>query len=341
RMDVLREFKQTHLLRLSAALCSNAIDVVQLGRSLSSLAETIIDEACVMAWQTLSLKYGQPEVDDTEGAITPGFGVVAYGKLGGQEMSFNSDLDLVFIYSAVDGQTNGVKSIDTRSFYVRLAQKIIHILSVRTRTGVLYEVDMRLRPSGNSGLLVSHIEAFADYQNNDAWTWEHQALIRARCIQASSLLANKFEHIRTKVLTAERDIKLLTDVKAMRKRMRDHLLKTSRDKHQFDLKQGIGGIADIEFLVQFWVLKYASKMPDLINRTQCLTLLKALEKVPELSNMPLGDLAEHYACLQEKVNYLALQKLPAMATITELNAEAITQVERLWLDVFGPEHELD
>ena len=281
-LDAIRRFKQTNELRVAAALLSEQLNISQVSRYLSQLAQVIIQAAMSVSWRSLTSKYGKPEqLTDTEMAsfddVHTGFAIVAYGKLGGLELGFNSDLDLVFLYDQpIDSKTKGVgspekKSISTSRFYTRLAQKIIHFLSTRTSLGLLYEVDMRLRPSGNSGLLVSHVDSFDEYQKENAWTWEHQALVRARAVSGDSHLVNQFEQIRYKVLHSTRNpLKLKRDVIEMRNKMRKELDKTTADK--LDLKQCQGGLVDIEFLAQYFILSQSIDKPIHYDQTEAKTI---------------------------------------------------------------------
>ena len=169
-------------------------------------------------------RHGRPSRDDGQ-PCSPDFVVVGYGKLGGIELGHNSDLDLVFLHDAASGgMTDGDKSVSNEQFYARLGQRIVHIIGTRTMSGQLYEVDTRLRPSGSAGLLVSSMDAFEKYQRNDAWTWEHQALVRARVVAGCSRARNRFNDIRHQVLCDSRpQEKLREDVLAMRTKMVDHL----------------------------------------------------------------------------------------------------------------------
>ena len=156
------------------------------------------------AWGQMVRRYGEPAHLTRDG--DKGFAVIGYGKLGGWELGYSSDLDLVFLLDCPEGtQTTGPREIDARQFYLRLAQRIMHLFSTRTSSGVLYEVDARLRPSGEAGMLVSTLEAFADYQQNSAWTWEHQALIRARQVYGDEAIAARFDSIRRDILCRQRD----------------------------------------------------------------------------------------------------------------------------------------
>ena len=225
---------------------------------LTFMAEVMLDVVLQMAWKPLVQKHGAPQREDGS-ACDPGFVIVGYGKLGGLELGHGSDLDLVFIHAAGGGETaadsaSGQTPLDNSAFFARLGQKIIHILNTRTVNGILYEVDMRLRPSGNSGLLVASLQSFEHYQEKNAWTWEHQALVRARVVAGCPQLAQQYKAVRAHVLARARDIeKLRHDVVDMRNKMRT--LDKSSATH-FDLKYGRGGIVDLEFIVQFAVLAW-------------------------------------------------------------------------------------
>lgn len=192
--------------------------------------------------------------------------MVAYGKLGGIELGYGSDLDLVFLHGGdPNGMTDGERAIDVRQFYVRLAQRILHLFSTRTPSGILYEVDMRLRPAGDAGLLVSSLHAYEHYLEHEAWTWEHQALVRARAVVGEPTIVGEFNQIRQRVLCRHRELgELRQQVADMRDKMRSHLLRGTAE--EYDLKQGIGGMTDIEFIAQFLVLAHAEAHPVELTR---------------------------------------------------------------------------
>jgi len=336
QMDCLREFQQINLLRITAADIAGALTVRQVSRYLTAIAETVIESVVNLAWQELSKKHGIPKNrSGTSGSTVQGFAIIAYGKLGGHELGYGSDLDLVFIHEADKGQTDGEKPVENNIFYMRLAQKIIHLLSMRTRSGVLYEVDMRLRPSGNSGLLVTHIDAFIEYQQEEAWTWEHQALIRGRCILGSASLIEQYEKIRTSILCQSRDTDELREkVTSMREKMRDNLLDQAKEKKGlFNLKQSRGGIADIEFITQFLVLKLAAKEPDLAISSNTSELLSAIASKENLGVQALKQLVPIYADLRRTVNNNALQNKGSFVTMDKLDSESIHLVTLLWNDL--------
>lgn len=195
----------------------------------------------------------------------------------GWELGYSSDLDLVFLIDCPDNvMTDGERSIDGRQFYLRLAQRVMHLFSTRTSSGILYEVDARLRPSGAAGMLVSTVAAFEDYQCNEAWTWEHQALVRARVVYGEPAIQQQFEQIRQRILCRERDGDALrTEVREMREKMRQH--HASKDIG-FDIKADAGGITDIEFIAQYLVLRYAAQEPRLTRWSDNVRILELLAR---------------------------------------------------------------
>ena len=257
QMDVLRYFKMSHVLRVAAAQVSGTLPLMKESDYLTWIAEVVLEQVIAIAWHNMIERHGYPQNNEGQ-QCDPGFIIIGYGKLGGIELGGpGSDLDLVFVHDgAINKETDGARPIDSSTFYARLGQRIIHILQTQTTSGILYETDMRLRPSGSSGLLVSSFSAFEKYQMNDAWTWEHQALVRARVVAGDPSLAKKFDAVRKNVLTSKRDqVQLLSDVKDMREKMRQHLGSKTNDKELFDLKHDTGGIVDIEFLMQYAVFK--------------------------------------------------------------------------------------
>jgi glutamate-ammonia-ligase adenylyltransferase len=201
QLEVLRIFKQTNILRVAASDITHVLPLMKVSDHLSDIAEVVVNAAITLSLNHLTAKHGMPSCSLGDRSCRQGFAVIAYGKLGGLELGYRSDLDLVFLHAASPGQTQGGgRAIDNAQFFSRLGQRVLHILTTHTAAGVLYETDMRLRPSGDSGMLVSHIDGFADYQHHDAWTWEHQALIRARVIAGDPDLRRRFNSIRREVL---------------------------------------------------------------------------------------------------------------------------------------------
>jgi glutamate-ammonia-ligase adenylyltransferase len=282
-----------------------------------------------LAWQYLISRHGLPPAADKDDMTECGFSVIAYGKLGGLELGYGSDLDLVFVFDdAREGMTDGDKPVDLMVFYTRLAQRMIHLLNTVTAGGVLYEVDMRLRPRGNSGLLVSPISGFDDYQQNEAWTWEHQALVRARCVAGDKKLAEQFSNIRQQVLSKSRtESELAKEVSEMRHKMRQQLDKSSAGN--FDLKQGVGGITDIEFMVQYAVLAWSASLPDLMVYTDNIRILDALVATGKLSEQEGNMLADAYRYYRSEANHCVLQEQPAVVPEAKV-ADFQQQVNAIW-----------
>jgi len=308
-MEALRHFKQANVLRVAAADLSGTLPLMKVSDHLTWIAEAVIDEVLELAWRHMVERHGRP-VCTAEGELCDkGFAVVAYGKLGGIELGYGSDLDLVFLHGGEDEQaeTTGDKPIPLSVFFARLGQRIIHILTSQTNAGVLYDVDMRLRPSGASGLLVSGLGAFTQYQHKQAWTWEHQALVRARVVAGDPIIARGFEALRREVLGRRRDrASLRAEVVEMRERMREA---NSRDAPgRFDLKQGRGGIADIEFMVQYGVLSWACDHPDLLVHTDNVRLLAGLADVGVLPAAQAQRLADAYRAFRARTHRLTLQE---------------------------------
>ena len=310
-MEELRIFKQANTLRVAAADISGALDTMKVSDRLTYIAETILDYVIDLAFRQVEKKYGAPGYfkDGKKGA--KGFAVAAYGKLGGIELGYGSDLDLVFLYAGSSGEDGeGTPPIDTGVFFSRLGQRIIHILTTRTFSGILYEIDMRLRPSGDSGVLVSNIDAFSDYQINKAWTWEHQAIIRARIIAGDPYIADHFTKIRKMVIAKERQPStLLSEVKDMRQRMRKE--NSGKEQGKFDIKHDPGGIVDIEFIVQYIILLNAHKNPDLLKWTDNVRQLDEISMAGIIPGQDAKTLKNAYLAYRSRLHRLNLQEKSA------------------------------
>jgi len=329
QMEVLRRIKQAAVLRVAAADVMEAVPLMVVSDHLTDIAEVMVEAAFDLAWRHLVARHGRPQCGD-ERVCDSGFAVIGYGKLGGIELGYGSDLDLVFLHSeeSTGCSTNGDKPIDNAVFYARLGQRMIHILNTRTPAGVLYEVDTRLRPSGASGLLVSNIDAFADYQRQHAWTWEHQALVRARLITGDAGIAEAFERLRAEILSRGRDLAALrSEVREMREKMRSQLSKAEAGK--FDLKQDPGGIADIEFMVQYGVLAWAHEHPRLLQYSDNIRLLESFALCGLMAGEDSVLLCDAYRAYRRRVHHLTLQEQPVLADEAEFVAER-EGVVRLW-----------
>ena len=337
-MEVLRHFRQAHGLRVAASEVTDILPLMKVSDYLSDIAEVVLEHVLNLAWENMVARHGTPRRDDGS-YCDPDFIVVAYGKLGGIELAHGSDLDLVFIHDASSKQsTDGERSLDNQTFYTRLGQRIIHIITTRMTSGELYEVDMRLRPSGNSGLLVSSLTAFEKYQKDEAWVWEHQALVRARVVAGCPKLAERFNAVREQVLCQSRDLApLREEVIKMREKMRQHLGTKGPDGQYFHLKQDAGGIVDIEFMVQYAVLAWAKSEPSLVRYTDNIRILGCLETLQRLDPTEVHRLIDAYKAYRSAGHRLALQRqsttLDSSLFIPE--REAVTQ---LWQRLLSPTH---
>lgn len=329
QMEALRQFKQTCILRIAAADIAGVLPVMKVSDHLTYLAEAIVEQVVNQAWSQMKAKYGEPNhLNDGKG-----FAVLGYGKVGGWELGYNSDLDVVFVHDCPTSSiTDGEKCIDGRQFYLRLAQRIIHLFSTRTASGILYEVDTRLRPSGASGLMVSPIEAFEEYQQTEAWTWEHQALVRARAIYGSDALVSAFNEVRHKVLQQSRDSEALKkDVLEMREKMRDHL--GGKKFERFMLKQDPGGITDVEFLTQYWVLNYSHTNPALTVWSDNVRILESLVEEGLLEKEQASNLTSAYTQMRNEIHRRNLLNLDADVALDKYQQERewVSHVWQEWM----------
>ena len=319
-MDLLREFKHTTQLRIAAADISGTLAINQVSDKLTLLAEVIMQQVIDIAWQQIAALFGQPGIAEqsenfanidmlpTIPTINQ-LALVAYGKFGGVELSYGSDLDIVFLHNAdlsLSTDTSGTrKQLSNQEFYIKLVQRICHICTTKTYNGILYEIDLRLRPSGNSGLLVSHIDTFLTYQQTNAWTWEHQALVRSRVIVGSEELSQRFNELRHEILSMPREIaKLKQEVFEMREKMRAHLEK--KHVNQIDIKQTSGGIVDLEFMVQFWILAHANKHPSITKWSDNLRLLESLAQAEIIDTQKQSLLCQNYLALRHAAHRIQL-----------------------------------
>ncbi|NRD75298.1 bifunctional [glutamate--ammonia ligase]-adenylyl-L-tyrosine phosphorylase/[glutamate--ammonia-ligase] adenylyltransferase [Shewanella sp. VB17] len=337
QMEALRQFKLSQQLKIAAADVTGVLPVSQVSDHLTLLAEAIIDQVVMQAWQQVSARHGVPAY--LEGGMT-GFAVIGYGKAGGIELGYGSDLDLVFLHNFSrekypnQGETNGERPIEVGHFYLKLAQRILHLFSTRTTSGELYEVDMRLRPSGASGLLVSEIEYFGQYQREEAWTWEHQALVRARFMFGCNGLSSRFNELRSQIIEMPRDKSALAkEVSDMRIKMRDHLLK--RKAGVFDLKQSPGGILDIEFIAQYLVLANANEYDELSFWSDNIRIFASLGELNLLSNHDVDALIQAYFFLRDESHRQTLQQKVAEKSqnLMEKHAARVLDIYHRVLDI--------
>jgi glutamate-ammonia-ligase adenylyltransferase len=275
---------------------------MKVSDNLTFLAEIMVEQAVAVARADLIKRFGEPEGEHA------GFAVMAYGKLGGIELSYGSDLDLVFVFDGADGQTAGPKVIDNTLFYTRLAQRVVHVLSAQTASGRLYEIDLRLRPDGDSGLVATSLSALKRYQLESAWTWEHQALVRSRTVAGDAFLKQSLEELRQEVLSLPRDFQSLAkEVCDMRGKMRAEYEVVAQPSAQARLKLEAGGIVDIEFVVQYLTLAHAHEYPALTAWSDVIRLLETLEKLELVSAEAANTLSEAYLAYRSAIHRLALR----------------------------------
>lgn len=343
QMEALRHFKLAHGLRVAASEIAGTLPLMKVSDYLTWLAEAILEQVLALAWRQSVAKYGTPRRPDGS-LCDPDFIIVGYGKVGGIELGHGSDLDLVFIHDGdPQAETDGPKPIDGAQFFTRLGQRIIHLLTTQTPSGQLYEVDMRLRPSGAAGLLVSSLGAFQRYQENEAWTWEHQALVRARVLVGCRRVGAAFEQVRAVVLGRPRELEALrTEVSEMRAKMRDNLGSretaggTSAEAFEasapFDLKQDAGGIVDIEFMVQYAALAWSHRHPELLRYTDNIRILDGLGEAGLLPGADVQLLQEAYKAYRSAAHRQALQKQPGVVSGDQFQAER-REVLRIWREL--------
>lgn len=327
-MDTLRRFRQEVTLRVAAADVSDALPLVKVSDRLTWLAEVILEKALEQVRSDMHQQFGAPHNKNGKPA---GFGVVAYGKFGGIEMGYGSDLDILFLHDCDDlqGMTcGGAKPIANETWLSRLAQRTIHWLSTQTSAGRAYEVDLELRPDGRRGLTVSSLAGFGSYQEESAWTWEHQALTRARPVAGDAAIGRAFQRIRRDVLTRKRDpAKLRQDVLDMRERMRASLDKG--DAERFDVKHGRGGLTDIEFITQYLVLRHAAGQPQLLDWPDHWRQTEALAEAGVLNRRAASHLIEDYRVFRAWIHARSLQERDGLAPVESFAAER-GRVTAIW-----------
>lgn len=332
QMERLRQFAHGNMLRVAAADLTGVVPLMKVSDYLTEIGEVTVARVLGLAFDHLAGRHGLPQ---GLAAGETGFLILGYGKLGGIELGYGSDLDLVFLHGCDQGgaETLGTKPISQEQFYSRLGQRIIHIMTTRTPAGILYDLDMRLRPDGNKGMLVRSLTSFADYQGQRAWTWEHQALVRARPVAGDQALARRFAQIRRAILCRRRDPgQLQAEVRSMRARMRETL--DGSGGRRFDLKQGPGGIADIEFMVQYSALRWAVDYPDLADWSDNIRILKTLEGHRLLPGEAAADLAQAYKVLRSAYHRGALQDKPKTVADDQFRDER-GRVLGLWREIIG------
>jgi glutamate-ammonia-ligase adenylyltransferase len=303
----MRQFQRAAIFRIAVADRFGGLPLMKVSDRLTDTAELVLGLARDIAYAELSAKHGKPMCGEPNGLREAQFVIIGYGKLGGLELGYGSDLDIVFLHDSHGShqETDGPKPLDNAHFFARLAQRMLHFLTIQTSSGRLYEVDTRLRPDGGKGLMVVSLDNFRRYQREEAWTWEHQALLRSRSVGGPAELSATFESERRDILIHHVDrTKLRDEVRKMRARMRKELSKG--DAQTFDIKQDPGGLADIEFLIDFWVLASSDRHPALVTYPDNVRQLEALEAARLVPAEHCRRLKEAYLALRKRTHELAL-----------------------------------
>jgi glutamate-ammonia-ligase adenylyltransferase len=322
QMEALRNFQRAAVFRTAIADLTGRLPLMKVSDQLTWIAEVVLESCIELARRQTETRHGRAECGTAEGALRPcGFAVIGYGKLGGLELGYGSDLDLVFVHDA-EGEiqrTTGPDVVEAGVFFARMTRRIVHLLATPTAAGVLYEVDTRLRPSGKGGLLVTSLGALDGYQREQAWTWEHQALLRARAVAGDPAVRERFEAMRVAILSqAVRRDGLRAEVAGMRERMRNEL--SAGDERWFDIKQDAGGVADIEFLVQHWVLAHAPEHPELLRWSDNIRQLESLEAAGLVAEDDARFLHAAYVDYRARLHHLALDGRQGLAPVEEVAA---------------------
>ncbi|GAA5187336.1 bifunctional [glutamate--ammonia ligase]-adenylyl-L-tyrosine phosphorylase/[glutamate--ammonia-ligase] adenylyltransferase [Acinetobacter kookii] len=341
QMRVLRLFKKSNVLAVAASDVLAESPLMKVSDALTDIAEVSVNATLNLAYQIVAKKHGFPL--DAEGQRCTldhtAFTVIGYGKVGGIELGYGSDLDLVFIhYISEQGDTDGIKPISGFEFAMRVAQKFMSLMTTQTLDGRVYEIDTRLRPSGEAGLLVTSLKAFEQYQLKSAWVWEHQALVRARSIAGEVSLREKFEDLRCRILTQPRDeANVRAEVLKMRQKMKDHLGSSKEQQKDgiFHLKQDAGGIVDIEFMAQYAVLAWSGSNPDLAHYSDNVRILEDAAKTDRLSSADATALIQAYLRERAESHRLALanQSMQVSADDWYDTREAVC---KLWQRLIDP-----
>ncbi|MDN3452445.1 MULTISPECIES: bifunctional [glutamate--ammonia ligase]-adenylyl-L-tyrosine phosphorylase/[glutamate--ammonia-ligase] adenylyltransferase [unclassified Psychrobacter] len=341
-LSVLRLFKKNQVLAVAASDVLAERPIMKVSDSLTYIAEVVLEAALERAFAEIVNRYGYPIGQDGDPVTEAdcGFAIIGYGKLGGLELSYSSDLDLVFLHKIKErGMTTGEKSVSGMKFAARLVQKLMNYLNTQTRDGRAYEIDMRLRPSGNAGMMVVSCHAFETYQMDKAWSWEHQALVRARAICGDRRVTALFCDIRRDVLSLPRTLdQVRNEVTSMRIKMQKHL-GTSQWQQQagkFQLKQDAGGIVDIEFLAQFAVLAYSHEHLSLTKWSDNVRIFEEVALLGIWEEQVCQDLTDAYLRIRAATHQLALSE-QSLLVDESLWQETRTLVQSQWQHLMGVE----
>ncbi len=339
-LSVLRLFKKNQVLAVAASDVLAERPIMKVSDSLTYIAAVVLEAALERAFAELVKRYGYPIAQDGDPVTEAdcGFAIIGYGKLGGLELSYSSDLDLVFLHKIKEqGMTTGENSVSGMKFAARLAQKLMTYLNTQTRDGRAYEIDMRLRPSGNAGMMVVSCHAFDTYQRDKAWAWEHQALVRARAICGDKLVTALFCEIRRTVLSLPRTLdEVRAEVTSMRLKMQKHLgtSQWQQQKGKFHLKQDAGGIVDIEFLAQFAVLAYSHEYPSLTKWSDNVRIFAEVALLGIWEAQVCEDLTDAYLRVRAATHQLALSE-ESLLVDESLWVETRALVQDQWQHLMG------
>ncbi|AXY55781.1 bifunctional [glutamate--ammonia ligase]-adenylyl-L-tyrosine phosphorylase/[glutamate--ammonia-ligase] adenylyltransferase [Acinetobacter chinensis] len=340
-MRVLRLFKKSNVLTVAASDVLAESPLMKVSDALTDIAEVSVNATLQLAYQITAKKHGYPVNADGQRCSLDqlAFSVIGYGKVGGIELGYGSDLDLVFIhYMDEQSDTDGMKPISSFEFAMRVAQKFMSLMTTQTLDGRVYEIDTRLRPSGEAGLLVTSLKAFEQYQLKSAWLWEHQALVRARSIAGAKDLIEKFESLRCQILTQPREeAHVREEVLKMRQKMKDHLGSSKEQQKDgiFHLKQDAGGIVDIEFMAQYAVLAWSGSNPDLAHYSDNVRILEDAAKAGCLSSDDATALIQAYLSERAESHRLALANQTMQVSAAEW-FDTREVVCKLWQRLIDP-----
>jgi glutamate-ammonia-ligase adenylyltransferase len=333
QVEVLRQFQRAAIFRVAMADLTGTIPLMRVSDYLTEIAEIIVEQAMHLGWAQMTAQFGTPRCREPDGTgRVVKICAVGYGKLGGFELGYASDLDLVFLHdSTTEGaETDAAKPVDNQVFFIRYAQRVMHLLTMHSAAGRLYEVDVRLRPSGKGGMLITRIGAFAEYQEKEAWTWEHQAVLHARAVAGDPGLRADFERVRLDILVrcVRRD-SLRKEVREMRERMRKELSRARPGSGRFDIKQDAGGTADIEFLAQYWALLHAGTHPPVAMFSDTIRQLESVASADLVPQSTVDVLTDAYRKYRERSHHLSLENAEPVVPGEEFG-ETRAAVTAIW-----------
>jgi glutamate-ammonia-ligase adenylyltransferase len=337
QVEMLRQFQRAAIFRVAMADLTGRLPLMRVSDHLTEIAEIIVEQAMKLAWAQITAQFGVPHY--TVGGVRRAVRIcaVGYGKLGGNELGYASDLDLVFLHdSGAEGaETDAPKPVDNQVFFIRYAQRAVHLLTMHSAAGRLYEVDQRLRPSGKGGMLITRIGAFADYQQSEAWTWEHQALLHARAVAGDPDLRAEFENLRREALMKHvRRATLREEVRDMRLRMRRELSRARPGSGLFDIKQDPGGTADIEFLAQYWALLHAGSHPPVVMFADTIRQLESVASADLVPQATVDVLTAAYRRYREHSHHLSLERKEPVVPADDF-ADTRAAVTAIWDATMG------